>query len=132
MKNLFAAADAQSSAAISRIHGERILLLPWRPARKFVPGAPDETRAQAEFVSVLSGAIGQQNMKGEATGYDFVATATIRDRKLSTDVRDWPAQARDGDRVQALDLPGQPIYEITSILPEIASRIWAHLIEVRE
>lgn len=110
-KNLFAAADAKSSAAVSLIFGERLKLIPWKSGRYTQAGGADPDREAVEFRGTLAGELGTQNMSGDRAE-NFTGSVTTRDRTVTADTRDWPAHGKNGDRIQALDLPGQPLYEI--------------------
>lgn len=113
MPNIFATADARSSAVADRINGERLRLIPWNAGGEYVlAGAPDTTRPQAEFIGILSGALGSQNSGGDRRGGDFPSSVSTRDRQISVDKRNWPAHAREGDRIQALDQQGEPMFEM--------------------
>lgn len=112
MASSFAAADALSSAAVSRIMGERLRFLPRKNSDGYTSGTIDDPdREPVDFIGTLSGAIGRQNSSGDR-GSNFTNNATTRDRTVTADLRDWPEGATKGDRIQALELPGQPVYEL--------------------
>lgn len=113
MASSFAAADALSSAAVSRFMGEKLQLIPWIGAGRFTAGGPDPARPAVEFWGILAGALGSQNIGGDRKGSDFQGSVTTRDRMLSVDLVDWPG-AKKGDRVRAIEQPGQPLYEIVA------------------
>lgn len=111
MPNIFTAADARSSAAVSRIFGEDLRWIPWKKGGYSSAGGPDPDRTGADFRGTLMGGLGSQNASGDRDG-DFSASVTTRDRSITVDRRDWPAGVKNGDRIQALEQPGQPLFEI--------------------
>jgi len=130
MSDPFAAADALSSAAVSAFYGKRVRLIPWNPGGNWSEGGPDTTRPQADFTAIVSGAVGVQNLKGEAGGENFMGTIIVRDRRVTADNRDWPAHARQFDRILSLEEEGTPLYEIQSIVPDRINRTWANVVEI--
>lgn len=132
MPTIFAAADALSSAAVSHVFGETLQLIPWNGASRFSAGAQDDTRQIQDFIGALTGAIGSQNLKGDASGENFLGSVTTQDRMISVDQKDWPAQGREKDRIRAIEQAGQPLYEITSIVPDRVNRIIVNLVAVPE
>lgn len=122
MPNIFSAADAKASAALSRVMGERIQWLPWKAGGDFTAGGADPDRAPAQpviFTAILSGALGRMNSSGDRAD-NFRGYVTTRDRELSIDQADFPDVAiKLGDHFKALDQPGEPEFEaVASPLPD--------------
>ena len=114
MPNIFTAADAKSSAAVSRIFGEQLLLIPMKTGR-FTQGASEDTeRLQVEFRGTLTGELGTQSVSGDRPSEGFGGVQmTTRDRTVTVQPHLWPAHAKIGDRIQAIEMPEQPMFEIT-------------------
>lgn len=112
MPSSFAAADAKSSAAVSATFGEDLRFLPWTRGGYTTGGGADNSRSAVTFKAILSGSLGSQNSSGDRP-QNFTLDVNTRNRRVSCDLQAWPASARKGDRIKALDQPGQPTYEIS-------------------
>lgn len=114
MPSIFDAADAKSSAAISSVFGIKLRLIPMKTGKGILaaPG-PDPDREPVDFQGIIAGALGDQNISGDRNG-KFAGTVSTRDRAMSVNAPDWPAHAREGDRIQAIEEAGQPLYDIVS------------------
>ena len=128
MVSRFAAADALSSAAVSLVYGEELEFIPWKKGQYADPGGPDPERAAVVFKGTYGGAIGDQNIGGDRRGSDFRGTVTTKDRVITADNRDWPAGAQQGDRIKALEQPGQPVSEIVSINADGVNRVIVQMV----
>lgn len=115
MPNAFQAAEAKSSAALSRLMGEEVELIPWKAGGDFVAGGPDPDRPAPDepFRAILSGALGAMNSSGDRAD-NFRAGMLTRERSATVDATHMPAGVKAGDRIKAIEQPGQPVYEITA------------------
>lgn len=114
MPNIFAAADAKSSAAVSLIFGERLRLIPQRSGRLTVASGADPDREVKDFIGTLSGELGTLSLSGQERGGGFQSGINFRDRAVTADYKDWPAWAKVGDLIKALDQPGEPEFKISA------------------
>ena len=126
MPTAFEEADALSSQAIDDHMGETLRLLPWISS-DYASG-PDPDRATVDFRGIFGGAAGSQKiLSGRGSESSVNGSWTTVDRTLSADAANWPAAAREGDRIQRLDRPGMPVFEIDAITPDGINRISAQL-----
>lgn len=75
---------------------------------------PDPDRASVDIRGVLAGELGTQPVSGDRPSEGFGGVSmTTRDRTATVEPHLWPAYAKRGDRIQALEQAGQPLFEIT-------------------
>lgn len=124
--SIFSAADAQASAAISRVFGDMVRLVPWRKGGEYTKaGGPDPSRLPPpDFQATIMGEASSQMLAGDRRGTAFEGgSIRTRDRVMFVDLPSWPDGVRQGDRVVALAEAGQPTYEILTFESDGASMV---------
>lgn len=113
MPNKFTVADAKASAAVDFIYGEQLQRIPWSVGGGYTThGEPDPSRLVINFLGTITGALSTQDTGGDRRGGDFRGELTTRDRTVTADMLRWPADTKQGDRIRAMDMEGQPLFEI--------------------
>lgn len=128
------ALDATASAAIDRVMAERVLFTPMVSSANGRP-QPDTARSEREVEGVFEweGAdigirLGVRKTWREAN--DLRSLVSGRKPVISVDRRwfgDFEAEPRQGDRVQLLDRPHLPVFQVSTTKRDGQSRIFLTL-----
>jgi hypothetical protein len=131
MTTPFDAIAAKGAAARDRVMGERLLITPMLPGR-YKGGVPDETRpAPFTLTGTVVTSTSVVRMNDNVVGRDF-NSQWASDGFLAFVSNDEIAgrDIRAGDRVQRIDRPGQPLFEINLRSPDGAVGMFYRLVEV--
>jgi hypothetical protein len=132
MASPFAALDRVTARAVETLMGEALRLLPMREG-KYSAGGADPDRQTRDLRGMLTIDEVPQRIDGDGVGSNFgheLDAGGIRvsfAKEFFTSLSDRP---RKGDRIQALAVEGQPIFEIVRPAPDNASRIIFHCVRV--
>lgn len=118
---------ARVAAAVDRAFGEEALVLRFTSVGQMKTAKPDPTRApltiQTKFFAASAiekpdaTKSGRKHFVSDLSGVADRATVSL-DAFASSD--DWPQR---GDRLQRLELPGQPVLEVLMAAPDAAGRL---------
>jgi len=123
--------DQLASASVEAVFGERVRFVPVKGG-KYTEGARDPDREEKDFTAVVTVDQGVQRTDGDSIGDKFgigIVGAPIR---ISVNASLFPVpdkSLRKGDRLIALERPGQPVFEVVRPAPDNATRIVIFCVE---